>query len=462
MNTDPAGTAAAAVAGHDVSEAAHLNVPVGNTDVVIVAPYDVVDESAANLNLREVFVFGHKYRIRQNCSITAVRIRTSLTVGVTDVYVRFWRLAGATYTLVGETENLFSDLGVGSSTTLVQLSTPIPVREGDYYSILQLGGASPGMLLTGKIVTGSDLKYIADGAAAGSTYDWEAATTLAGYAIPVELYAPAPVVAFIGDSIMSGCPGHFSFLHATGATNLIGNPPYFAAGVLGVEFQNLAIGSQATTQIASRFAADVVSVKPRIAVIGAGANDLVTGLSSDEAISSWRLMLNLCRANSIRPVIVKQTPWNAGTVAGTTSADGAVDGTTVVCDALVDQPNWHKNWWVTIGGVSRQATAYDGTSTLTVSPAFSAQVTSGTAVVVSAMPERDARWERLAALAISYPGSILIDLDYAVGKTNASGPAGNLWDTKTEYNSDNVHFNPAGYEQIGRTIGAGVKSALRF
>lgn len=58
----------------------------------------------------------------------------------------------------------------------------------------------------------------------------------------------------------------------------------------------------------------------------------------------------------------------------------------------------------------------------------------------------------LVALAATYENVYVIDWDTLLGKFRSGGAANNLWDIKTEYNQDGVHFNEAGQQIIATEI----------
>ncbi|MEK7458091.1 MAG: GDSL-type esterase/lipase family protein, partial [Patescibacteria group bacterium] len=68
------------------------------------------------------------------------------------------------------------------------------------------------------------------------------------------------------------------------------------------------------------------------------------------------------------------------------------------------------------------------------------------------MITRDDWNSALRKLANSYSNAVVVDADPYVGQYRATGPVGNLWDIKTAYNADNVHFNSAGHQQIAKAI----------
>ncbi len=111
---------------------------IANSDLVIVGPYDTPASTgiswganATNLT-REFLTYGQKYRIRQNGSINRVYLYTNNVTGLTGFYIKIWRKVGATYNLIGTSDNIAGSLQAGSFNT-VDLATPITgVQEGDH------------------------------------------------------------------------------------------------------------------------------------------------------------------------------------------------------------------------------------------------------------------------------------------------------------------------------------------
>jgi lysophospholipase L1-like esterase len=60
----------------------------------------------------------------------------------------------------------------------------------------------------------------------------------------------------------------------------------------------MGIGSQTTTQIAARFTADVVDLKPKVVIMEGGVNDLATSVTKATFITNWTNMLNAAQASS--------------------------------------------------------------------------------------------------------------------------------------------------------------------
>jgi hypothetical protein len=70
------------------------------------------------------------------------------------------------------------------------------------------------------------------------------------------------------------------------------------------------------------------------------------------------------------------------------------------------------------------------------------------------MQTRDDWNASLVTLFNSYskPNWIIIDFDSDLGQFRAGGDAGNLWDIKTAYNQDGVHYTEAGYTKISQVV----------
>jgi lysophospholipase L1-like esterase len=68
------------------------------------------------------------------------------------------------------------------------------------------------------------------------------------------------------------------------------------------------------------------------------------------------------------------------------------------------------------------------------------------------MQKRDKWNASLDSLSALHAGTICINFDTPLGQFRVGGDAGNLWDIKTAYDSDGVHFTLAGYTKIAEVI----------
>jgi lysophospholipase L1-like esterase/peptidoglycan hydrolase-like protein with peptidoglycan-binding domain len=275
---------------------------------------------AANLgaggsNTRDFLTVGQSYRVRQNGTISRVRLCTvNKPVSMTGFYIKIWRADGSAYDLVGTSNNIVNDLVAGSCTT-IDLSTPITgVQEGDYYGYRteDNGGAYTHYALTEQ--TGVTTYYADDVVPDSNDYNWVGGLSLSGVVIPVELYMTAPQIAFIGDSIIAGHPAHYNFLETTATTDINSTIEKQFSNLTGYTYQNMGIGSQTTTNIATRFTADILNLKPRIVVIEGGVNDVAGSVEKATFISNWTSMLDAAQADSsiTTIMVIKILPWTNG------------------------------------------------------------------------------------------------------------------------------------------------------
>ena len=111
-----------------------------------------------------------------------------------------------------------------------------------------------------------------------------------------EVRPPAPGerrVVFIGDELTENW--------GRGEDRFFPGQPYFNRG----------IGGQTSPQMLVRFRQDVISLKPKVVVIQAGANDLagLTGPATQPMIAENIMsMVDLAKANGIRVVLASLTP----------------------------------------------------------------------------------------------------------------------------------------------------------
>jgi lysophospholipase L1-like esterase len=89
-------------------------------------------------------------------------------------------------------------------------------------------------------------------------------------------------------------------------------PSYFCQATRGAVrmLKNAGIGGQTTTQMLSRFNADVLALSPDFCFIMGGINDIITGQPITTPISNILSMVDQCLANGIVPVVLPNAPEN--------------------------------------------------------------------------------------------------------------------------------------------------------
>lgn len=252
----------------------------------------------------------HKSRVRQNGLISHVQFYlNSLPSRVTSFWFFVWRKNGTKYNLIGE-ENIFSKLE-GGMINLIKLNTLIYAQEGDYIGWGYEASSEGDFFL--KLTTGINGVRTQTTLAKPSTgYNWDEHAILNSY-LPIVCYMNTPDAVFIGNSIMSGYNNHVAYTFKTGSYD---NPstsiPYKVAALNGWIYQNMSIGGQTSAEIAGRFENDVCKLKPCYVIIECGVNDIALGETKANFLNNYKSMLEFCKLNYIKPIVIKIIPWSNG------------------------------------------------------------------------------------------------------------------------------------------------------
>ncbi len=260
----------------------------------------------------DILNYSHAYRIRADGNITQAKFYVADLTNVDVVTIKIWRkINTGLYDLVGETENLLSQLTAGAANTIT--FRPIAVQEGDFPGLfISVTGASAYQFYGHTGITGAKLYYTTTEATTPD-YAWESQTLATGSAVRLQLFGPAPHLVTIGDSIMAGGTTHTSFISGTDLTALGTDIGAIIGAVMGWVVQNMGMGSETTTDIAARITADLVNLYPRLAIINGGVNDFAGAGSQATFIANWTTILDACEAAGIISVVCKIMPWTNGT-----------------------------------------------------------------------------------------------------------------------------------------------------
>ena len=120
----------------------------------------------------------------------------------------------------------------------------------------------------------------------------------------------------MGDSTTAGTPGFKSPREAPpgGAGDATSQYAHWLMKAHpGWEVVNQGINAQRSDQIAARFEADVIALKPAVVVIIAGVNDVYQGRPAQHVISQLQAMYQRARAAGIRVVAGTIIPYNTAT-----------------------------------------------------------------------------------------------------------------------------------------------------
>ncbi len=354
--------------------------------------------------------FLNSYRtslIRQDGKIEKVSLYVaSKPASVTAFFFEVWRKNGETWDRVSQ-EDIWPSVTGGQINDITLKAAPL-AQEGDFIGCGYTCTSDPGLFLTA--ATDPELydpagaynnkSYsVTDAAPSAKSFNWDEQTPLMLY-VPIKVYMQPPVMVFTGDSIISGAPGHLSFVDTYFPLAYPGRPavpidpsttiPYKVGKALKVSYQNMAMAGATSHWVLQNVFNDCIKLKPKIMLIGVGVNDVST--SSDKAgfLANYTTMLNACLSNNIQPVVNLIMPR------------------TDLSDAKARELD---DWNVS-----------------------------------------------LIDLAKRY-GAVIVDARSAVGQFREGGDPGNIWALKLEYAADIVHFKPAGHTKIAEVMVETIKKA---
>jgi lysophospholipase L1-like esterase len=252
-------------------------------------------------------------KIRQNGNITKIKFFTATISGNSSLYFQVWRKNGANYDLIGEEDVL--DRVALNTINLITLNTPVSVLVGDYLAIASIGTSDPILEAVHSTTNNSFRYYNSSTRPTGNGFDWDGKQTITNYLFPIKIYMEAPHIVMIGDSIIAGHPGHYSYIEDSltdSKLNCIAGQLYLLDNTYFI--QNMGIGSQTSSMILSRFLNDAISIAPKVVIIEGGVVDIVNGgITKATFIANYTAMLNYCVSAGIIPIVCKIIPWKSGT-----------------------------------------------------------------------------------------------------------------------------------------------------
>jgi PGF-pre-PGF domain-containing protein len=272
------------------------------------APYsDIPQSDTANWGGldREFIQAGHNDRIRQTGTIYQIRFYVADASKLSEFYFTVWRESDSKYERIGITENLVTDIH-SDGINVIDLPIPIEeVHEGDFYGyrIKATGDA----LYVDQNNRDHRTYYVNGVATPTNDFQWEDQNSVNGIFV-IEPYMENTYMVFIGDSIISGYPGHSSFLETEDITNIPTTIEYHWSMKVGQTYQNMGMSGQKTSEIKNRFDSDVINLSPTYVLIEGGINDRNVAVNKERIINNWESMIQESHNNDIIPVIMLILP----------------------------------------------------------------------------------------------------------------------------------------------------------
>lgn len=303
------------------SEIKSVEMPSLPSNVSLNSPYGIsASVGSNNLNTpnRCFLDYNHRARIRSSADIKGVQFYTGGNAeAFNSLKIQIWReVSNNSFDMVAESEDLASSV-VKGSVQYFNFNTPLTgIAVGDYVAICA-STADIATLYAPTFSTGT-LYYAAKTNPPQTGYAWKSQSALSNYLIPIEIYSTPPKYALIGDSIIAGHYGNYSFLEDNTTTSISSDIGYNLSALdSNATYQNMGIGGQTTSQIYSRFNSDIVGIKPQVLVLEGGVNDLAQSVAKSTYISNLTNMLNAAQADSnIKTImLVKILPWTSGSTA---------------------------------------------------------------------------------------------------------------------------------------------------
>jgi len=260
---------------------------------------------------------AHESRIRQAGILIKVKIYRCPSGSwdeVTHYFLQVWRKNGANYDLVGE-EDILAGMGIPSEIKTIDLVTAINVEEGDYIGTAVISGVGDDADNTTYAMADhiDGLNYKNTPEPTDTDFDWDSQAQI-DYVMPIKVYGQAPFIVGIGDSIMAGHTTHYSFIESQYITDITNQLLYQMQTINSLFiYQNMGDGGQNTSQIESRFDTDLIALKPKVALINGGVNDIAGAGVKATFLTKWTSMIDKCIAADIIPIVCKIMPWTNGT-----------------------------------------------------------------------------------------------------------------------------------------------------
>lgn len=350
---------------------------------------------------RYFFPHHHTSRIRRTGAITRVRVYAGLAISpasnYTRITVQIWRRrVGQRFDKIGETPNLLtSSAGIQDKT----LTTPINVRLGDYYVVYvrKTIGIAGGNILALPVATNGLIKTQINTVPAPVSETWYAKTSGGSFNVEAELYMAPPQVVSIGYSQIEGHALQEGYAHdvtpavdTTSATDM-------SLLTTGWDYQlfntNRPGVSYENAGIGGQTAAQIIARASRdcFALKPRVAIVQMGGNDTDSSLvyTHMATFLDSCDARGIIPVVVANTPMTSKTNA---------------------QMFFHDRINLSLANLCASHAA----------------------------------------------GAIFVWMNEPMGQTVTTGtptpPIGNLWDIKTAYDADGLHFDADGQAAFAQAI----------
>ena len=243
-------------------------------------------------------------RIRQAGFVYGAKIQVSGTSLAGQVKFKVFRLNGAVFDFVGESELFSFPAGSGVTRThTFTFSAPLACQVGDCmgYATPESASKQP------KVAWKSDAPGMARYVYADVQLSNAFAAVLA-FAPCVEALTKRPYLAITGDSLAAGYTGNAG-LYDTGAHDITHDPGYQVELLQpGLRYQNFASGGKSWDWVYSTSLTPALAVNPRVLMVHAGVNDAAAGTPWVNVQASMELVKAACDAAGVKLLVDELAP----------------------------------------------------------------------------------------------------------------------------------------------------------
>ena len=241
-------------------------------------------------------------RIRQDGFIYQAKVGILSAEAGGQIKFKIFRLNGATYDMVAETEVLAV---TSSGTKTFTFATPLPCLIGDYVGVWLNGTSAGNPAINTTTVAGGVVGYVFLGDVI-TTDDFSDQTGPA--CLNIEYFTYRPFLCGTGDSIMAGWTNRQSWYDAFSGP-VSGDPLYQMQQLMPyLRYQNHAMGDQIWNWVRTTGSFSALAVKPKYLLVHAGVNDIDHDVAWAAVDASMDAVLNACNAAGTTLLVAEILP----------------------------------------------------------------------------------------------------------------------------------------------------------
>lgn len=274
--------------------------------------FDIYGDGDLNTNsgTRTFFNKSSSLKVGVTGKLRSFSIYYSHSANTTSYKLQIWRLATGTYTLIHNVE-ILALLGTASALITESLVTPLEVQQGDFIALC-ITNTSTDTVLRSKGVASTSASYEDSEKATG--WDWSSSANAAIFSI--QLFVDAPILACIGDSIMTGANTFAGSISNQTGTDTIENQIEHQLYTLNNAFTFINLGFTGNTL--SDIYDDMsyaINSRPKFILMNGGINDIIISgeTDNDVLLVDFNLIVDYLNDSGLHVIYMSLMPANGAT-----------------------------------------------------------------------------------------------------------------------------------------------------